>query len=196
VEDKISYVRSRITKVPFLPRWKTPESSLAHIAIVEEDGAIWERFDLAETGDLWFPIEPIQIAFALGQRQASQINAVLVQQIEYEEHQQRLIWPARAHRVHQPVEVRAALEYRETATRANRGTSGWAATSEVSAVGRGGIDLIGQRFDHLRAVDLAGKSGARFMWLCVCDCGTKKTSLPAIWEPAIRSRVDACDYII
>jgi hypothetical protein len=40
-------------------------------------------------------------------------------------------------------------------------------------VGRGGIDLTGQRFGRLRVVDFAGKSDARCMWLCVCDCGTK-----------------------
>ena len=40
-------------------------------------------------------------------------------------------------------------------------------------MGRGMIDLTGQRFGRLRVVDFAGMAGANRMWLCVCDCGTK-----------------------
>jgi hypothetical protein len=46
-------------------------------------------------------------------------------------------------------------------------------TSEETAMGRGMIDLTGQRFGRLRVVDFAGMAGASRMWLCVCDCGTK-----------------------
>jgi hypothetical protein len=46
-------------------------------------------------------------------------------------------------------------------------------TSEEAAVGRGMIDLTGQRFGRLRVMDFAGMGGARRMWRRVCDCGTQ-----------------------
>lgn len=45
-------------------------------------------------------------------------------------------------------------------------------------MGRGMIDLTGQRFGRLRVVDFAGMGGPNRMWLCVCDCGAK-TTVPA-----------------
>ncbi len=40
-------------------------------------------------------------------------------------------------------------------------------------MGRGMIDLTGQRFGRLRVVDFAGMGGPNRIWLCVCDCGAK-----------------------
>ena len=42
-------------------------------------------------------------------------------------------------------------------------------------MGRGMIDLTGQRFGRLRVMNFAGMGGPNRMWLCVCDCGAKTT---------------------
>ena len=38
-------------------------------------------------------------------------------------------------------------------------------------MGRGMIDLTGQRFGRLRVVDFTGMGGTSRIWLCICDCG-------------------------
>jgi hypothetical protein len=50
----------------------------------------------------------MQIALALGERQAAQIDAVLMQQIERHEHQLSFVWVASTHLGHQAVEMRRA----------------------------------------------------------------------------------------
>jgi hypothetical protein len=52
--------------------------------------------------------KPAEIALALGERQAAQIDAVLMQQIEHEDRQLRFVRLAHAHLRHQLIEVRGA----------------------------------------------------------------------------------------
>ena len=55
-----------------------------------------------------FDAQAMQVAFALDQGQATQIEAVLVEEVKDQEHQLAFVRRTRAHLCHQPVEVRGA----------------------------------------------------------------------------------------
>lgn len=41
------------------------------------------------------------------------------------------------------------------------------------------IDLTGQRFERLRAIDIAERRGAKVHWRCACDCGNETITISA-----------------
>src|SRR4029077_10401548 len=57
------------------------------IAMIEQDLAVRKRLDLFEERHPRLGAEAMQVALALRQRQAGQIDTVLMQQIEHEKHQ-------------------------------------------------------------------------------------------------------------
>jgi hypothetical protein len=65
------------------------------------------------------PAEPIEIQLALRQGQAAQINAILMQPFEGQEHQLALVGMARAHLRHQSVE-RAGIDQHQLAVKNGR----------------------------------------------------------------------------
>jgi len=78
------------------------------VAVIEQDLAIGEGLDPLEKGHARLAAKSVQIQLALRQRQAAQLDAVLVQEIKRQEHQLEFVRRARTHLPHQPVKMCAA----------------------------------------------------------------------------------------
>ena len=84
--------------------------------MVKQDLSIGKRLDPAHEGHPRLDAQSMEIELALDQRQAAQVNAILMQQIERHEHQLAFVRVAGAHLGHQPA-AKAAREAAEERAR-------------------------------------------------------------------------------
>jgi len=73
--------------------------------VFEQDRTVRKSLHMFQKWHSRFAAKPIEIALAPGQRKTTQIDAILVQQIECQQHQLRFVRILRAHLRHQPEEV-------------------------------------------------------------------------------------------
>ena len=74
--------------------------------MVEQQRATGKSLHLAKERHPRFATQPMQVALALGQRQASQVDTILMQQIEDKKHQLAFVRRIRPHLGHQAIKMR------------------------------------------------------------------------------------------
>jgi hypothetical protein len=74
--------------------------------VLEQNLTIGERLDPLHDREPRAFAQPIKIMLALGEREVTQIDTVLMQPVENIEQHRRFIWPARAHLIQQSIEAR------------------------------------------------------------------------------------------